>query len=721
MSEEEKKIEQSDIIQQEKEFSIEDYLYILNRRKWIIIILTAVILIAGYFYTNSKERVYSSTCEIYASDSKNTAGSSAEQLLALSTLNSASSVSQEMIQKSIANPESLDDAFAQLTESEKQSGFKGHISPRNITVSEFKQGTKIYDIEVRSYDPKVCAKFANLLAERYFNEEANIYNDYSNKAKDQIQKEMAKIMAQLEDARDKFVLLQKKTGIYSLEEDLSSKLSNKYAAGANLESLQIELDSLEKTYNETLSQLNSIPKKVKVNTSSTVSAASAIVNRIDALTSEKEQLLQKFNENSPEVTEINNQIAYERNKLKNADKDEKYADSNYTLTDNPQIESLKSKLVDLKIEIAAKKEALAKTKEYTQKNEENLKDFPNLQSEYVRLTEYTQLLKDNLAILQSNYYRLSFNESDAYNIGRVISKAVVNPNPVEPNIPKNMIIFLIVGLVLGGFIALIVDEMDNIIYDNASMKKITYLPCLSKIPFINTSDKLMIGKLTGHSNFLESFRIFRNNIMLTELQSEFHGIDKNKVFAITGPDVKQGKSTVSANLAIAVALDGNKVLLVDADLRKPNVAKLFNVPNDIGYTTLVKGITGVDETIKKSGYDNLDLLTSGPLPPNPTEFLNSDENRKMVQKLQNIYDVVIFDTSPCSFISDAQIVTTFVDAVVMVITVKSTRIPTVRTALEQLNLVKAPLIGYVLNKVQAEKHGREYYYNYYYYASDDKD
>ena len=129
----------------------------------------------------------------------------------------------------------------------------------------------------------------------------------------------------------------------------------------------------------------------------------------------------------------------------------------------------------------------------------------------------------------------------------------------------------------------------------------------------------------------------------------------------------------------------------------------------------------MEEAIKPSGVEHLDLLTSGPLPPNPTEFLNSEENRDMVTKLQNAYDVVIFDTSPCSFISDAQIVTTFVDAVVLVITVKTTRIPIVRTAIEQLNLVKAPIIGYVLNKVQSNQKRRGYYYNYYYYASDDKE
>lgn len=721
MNDEEKRIESAELVQSEKEFSLEDYLYILNRRKWIIIVIVIAVLVAGYFYTNSKERIYASTCEIYAnSDSKGNTFA-AQELMQIAGMGNVSAVSQEMIAKSISNPDSLQDAFNQLTAEEKQKGFKNHISPTFIQVTEFKSGTRIYDIKVKSYDPEVASKFANLLAKVYFKGESEVYNDYSDKAKIQMQEEMAKIHSQLDEARDQLVALKQKTGIYSIETDIASKIGGKYTTEDELRKLNIELHALETSYTETKKQIHQLPKKIKTNTTQNVSATTAIVERIDQLSSEKAQLLQKYTPSSPEVKEIENKINFEKNKLNNSSKDTDYTYDTYTLTDNPQIEVLKNKLTELEIEIASKKDTISKTKEYLDQNDKNMKNIPDQESEYLKLTEYTDMLKENLSVLQSNYYTLSFNTSNEYNIGRVLSSAIPNRTPVEPNIPKSMIMFLIVGLVLGGFAALIADEMDNIIYDNSSMRKITTLPCLSRIPMISTGEKLQIGKLTGHSNFLEAFRIFRNNIMLTELQSEYHGIDKNKIFAITGPDVKQGKSTVAANLAIAVALDGNKVLLIDADLRKPNVAKFFNVPNDVGYTTLVKGITTLEESVKPSNVDGLDLLTSGPLPPNPTEFLNSEENRQWVQKLQNEYDIIIYDTSPCSFISDAQIVTTFVDAVVLVITVKSTRIPTVRTAIEQLNLVKAPLIGYVLNKVQAEKHGREYYYNYYYYASDDKD
>lgn len=719
--EEYKNYDNSDIKEKEEEFSIEDYLFILNRRKWIVIIITLVILITGLLYTNSKTRIYTSMCEIYANQNKNNSVFGADQLMAVASIANMNSNSVEMVSKLITNSDNLEYAYENLTVKEKE-GFNGRISPSNIKVTELEKGSSIYCIEVKSMDPNSSARVANLLAQKYFDNEAINYNQYSSKAQIQIQEELGKILDKVDKVRDKMVTLKQKTGIYNIEIDLQAKVQNKYTIEQTLDQQIIELAALETQYNETKNEINSLPKAIKTQTEQSVTNVQAIALRLDTLTSDRAALLEKFTSSAPEIKEIDKKIAYEKSKLEDA-KNNTFIANTYQIIDNPKIEELKALAVDLKVQISAKKTSINKTKELLNKTGQSLQSVPIDEAELAKVTEEYQILKDNMGLLQSNYYRLAFNSQSDYNIGRVIFDAVPNPVPTEPNIPKSFVIFLIAGLVVGFFCALVADNLDNIIYDDTSMKKLTFLPCLTKIPYINTSDgsKLQIGKLTGHSNFLEAFRIFRNNIMLTEIISESHGINKNKTFAITGPDAKQGKSTASSNLAIAMALDGNKVLLIDADLRKPNVAKFFNVPNDKGYTTLVKGTTTMEESITKSSVENLDLLTTGPLPPNPTEFLNSQENREWVRRLQNEYDVVIFDTSPCSFISDAQIVTTFVDAVVMVITVKTTRIPVVKTSLEQLNLVKAPVIGYVLNKVQADKSRKDYYYNYYYYATDDKD
>ena len=724
MADEYKNTNSPDILNKEEEFSIEDYLFIINRRKWVVIIICLAILILGMLYTNSKTRIYASACEIFTNQDRNQSMYNKDQLMAIANIANMSTNSTEMVSKLICNPDSMEEAFNLLSDADKQNGFSGRVPTSGVVVNEVEKGGRIYNVVVNSKDPNASANMANNLAQLYFEKEAENFNEYSNIAQNQIKEEIDKIIIQIDTVRDKMVYLKQKTGIYSVETDISARVSNRNNIENQINQAEVELASLERQYDETVKAFNNTPKTIKRETKQSISTVDAISKRIDLLTTERNELLLKFTPNSREVKDIDDKIAFEKSKMRDATEDKGYVEKTHSEIDNiEQLQARQNNIDNLKIQIEGKKTSIARLKSLLAKTEQSLKSVPYDENELAKVSEQYQILKDNLALLQSNYYRLVFNSQSDYNIGRVIAKAIPHPVPVQPNLPKAFVIYLIAGLILGGFAALLTDNLDNIIYDDSSMKKITSLPCLSKIPLISTSstDRLQIGKLTGHSNFLEAFRIFRNNIMLTEIMSESQGIDKNKSFAITGPDVKQGKSTTAANLAIAMALDGNEVLLVDADLRKPNVAKFFNVPNDVGYTTLVKGTTSMEEAIKPSGVDHLDLLTSGPLPPNPTEFLNSEENRDMVTKLQNAYDIVIFDTSPCSFISDAQIVTTFVDAVVLVITVKTTRIPIVKTAIEQLNLVKAPIIGYVLNKVQSNQKRRGYYYNYYYYASDDKE
>ncbi|MBQ7256264.1 MAG: polysaccharide biosynthesis tyrosine autokinase [Abditibacteriota bacterium] len=724
MADEYKDTNSPEVINKEEEFSIEDYLFIINRRKWVVIIICLVILVLGMLYTNSKTRIYASACEIYTNRDKNQNVYGQDQLMAIANIANMSSNSTEMITKLICNPDNMEEAFNLLSNENKQNGFDGKMPTTGVVVNEVEKGGRIFNVIVNSKDPTASANLANNLALLYFEKEAKNFNDYSNIAQVQIKEEIDKILVQIDEVRDKIVGLKQQTGIYSIDNDVRAQVSNKYNIENQINQAEVDLASLQSQYDEALRAYNNTPKNLVTESQQSVSSVRDINKRLDELTTERNELLLKFTPNSREVKDVDDKIAFEKSKMQDAEADKGYVEKTHSITYNRDpLQRLQSRMDDLRIQIQGKKTSIARLNALLAKTNQNLKVVPANENELAKVMEQYQLLKDNLALLQSNYYRLVFNSQSDYNIGRIISKAIPHSTPVSPNLPKSFVIYLIAGLILGGFAALLTDNLDNIVYDDSSMKKITTLPCLSKIPLINTNstDRLQIGKLTGHSNFLEAFRIFRNNIMLTEIMSETQGIDKNKSFAITGPDVKQGKSTTAANLAIAMALDGNEVLLVDADLRKPNVAKFFNVPNDVGYTTLVKGTTTLEEAIKPSGVEHLDLLTSGPLPPNPTEFLNSEENRNMVTKLQNAYDIVIFDTSPCSFISDAQIVTTFVDAVVLVITVKTTRIPIVKTAIEQLNLVKAPIIGYVLNKVQSNQKRRGYYYNYYYYASDDKE
>lgn len=208
----------------------------------------------------------------------------------------------------------------------------------------------------------------------------------------------------------------------------------------------------------------------------------------------------------------------------------------------------------------------------------------------------------------------------------------------------------------------------------------------------------------------ESFKILRTNL-------QFSSVDKPiRTIAVTSATPGEGKSFTACNLAIAMAQGGKRVILVDTDLRKPTVHKVFGVPNDIGFTNLVVGATmDVASAIKPApGVENLSLITSGPLPPNPSELLSSHHAGELMAQLASQSDIVIYDTPPAAAVTDPVIIATRVDAVLLVINAGVTRRDMVVRAKQALENVGTAVVLPILNRVAArEMQGYYYYYSYY--------
>ena len=210
----------------------------------------------------------------------------------------------------------------------------------------------------------------------------------------------------------------------------------------------------------------------------------------------------------------------------------------------------------------------------------------------------------------------------------------------------------------------------------------------------------------------EQFRTIRTNI-------NFMAIDKPiKTLAMTSANMGEGKSTVTDNVAVVWAQTGQKVLLIDSDLRRPILHATFNKSNLHGLTTiLTSGTNSVDlrEIIQSSGVENLDILTSGPIPPNPAELLNSQRMKTLLDTVKGIYDMVIVDVPPMLEVTDTQILSRHLDAIVLIVKQGQTQKLAVKRTVELLNLAHANLLGYVMNDVNAESdaaYGYGYGYGY---------
>ncbi|MDM8332192.1 CpsD/CapB family tyrosine-protein kinase [Limosilactobacillus pontis] len=227
----------------------------------------------------------------------------------------------------------------------------------------------------------------------------------------------------------------------------------------------------------------------------------------------------------------------------------------------------------------------------------------------------------------------------------------------------------------------------------------------------------LITAVHPKSPISEQFRTLRTNI-------NFMAIDHPiKTLALTSANVSEGKSTVTDNLAIVWAQNGQKVLLVDADLRRSTLHRTFNLDNREGLTTILTShaqTIDLNKIIQPSGIDNLSLLPSGPTPPNPAELLSSQRMKDFLQAARERYDMVIVDVPPMLEVTDTQVISHDLDAVVLVVKQGQTQKMGAKRAVELLKMAHANLLGYVMNDVTSES-GAGYGYGYGYGYSNDGD
>ena len=209
----------------------------------------------------------------------------------------------------------------------------------------------------------------------------------------------------------------------------------------------------------------------------------------------------------------------------------------------------------------------------------------------------------------------------------------------------------------------------------------------------------------------EAYRVIRTGIQFAQAGKELQTI------ALTSCTPNEGKSTTSANLAVVLTQAGKSVLLIDCDMRNPTVHKNFNLSNKVGLSSCISMGTALSDAVQKTSIEGLYALTGGVIPPNPSELLGSEQMKNVLQRAKEQYDYVLIDTPPVMPVTDALIVSRFVDGMILVIASAEVKVEMARDVKNQLVNAGVNILGVVLNKVRSEHHG--YGYGYYYYYGND--
>ena len=209
----------------------------------------------------------------------------------------------------------------------------------------------------------------------------------------------------------------------------------------------------------------------------------------------------------------------------------------------------------------------------------------------------------------------------------------------------------------------------------------------------------------------EAYKVIRTSIQFAQAGNSL------KTIAVTSCTPNEGKSTTIANLAVVLTQTGKSVLLIDCDMRNPTVHKNFKLSNKIGLSSCISMGTALAEAVQETGIENLDALTGGVIPPNPSELLGSERMQHILARASEEYDYVLIDTPPVLPVTDALVLSRMVDGVILVLTSGEIKVEMARDVKNQLVQADANILGVVRNKVRSEHHGYGYGY-YYYYGSD---
>ena len=339
-------------------------------------------------------------------------------------------------------------------------------------------------------------------------------------------------------------------------------------------------------------------------------------------------------------------------------------------------------------------------------------------AEYRQREDEFRRLQDLLQTVSDGLYRMRIAAALARPQIQIVQMPSIPFEPTEPRTVLYSVAAIVFSLMVGVGLSIALELMDTRIRTPAEVARQVGVPLLGSVPDLAEDDRLsldtnlaLVSYRSPESLLAEAFRQLRTNLLFTSDQPI-------KSVLITSPNPGDGKSTVAANIAIAMARSGNKVLLVEANFRRPALARLFDVPDALGLSNVLVGMNAASEAIQASAVENLDLLVGGATPPSPADLLGSPAMRRFLDEQKKNYDRVIVDGAPTLVVADSHLLAELVDGVVLVLRANENTRGMAQRGTRMILSLKAKLLGAVLNGVRATKGGyfREAYQAYYDYA-----
>jgi len=611
--------------------------------------------------------------------------------------------------KTTALPSSLDLAPDPLQADSGQtsallSGFRG-----NLKVS-LAPGTHIVEVHFRSPDKNLAATVVNTLMTTYTENNFKSRFDSTMQASDWLSKQLVDLQMKVETSQEKLVRYQKEHEILGMDEKQNITTAKLDELNKQLTSAESERMDKESVYRlveagdaDTIASAATILDAAGVGAQSASGLLEGLRSKEADLKIQAADLSMQFGPAYPKVAQLNGQL--------------KEIDAQILLETKKVAGKIRGQYMAALQRENMLHDALEKQKQEANKLNESAIQYSILKRD---LDSYRTLYEG----LMEKMKEAGVSAGLKSNNFRIVDVARVPTVPIEPNIPRNLTFAFMLGLTSGVGLAFLLEGLDNTVRTTEEAQLISGFAPLGMIPLgsrnaregasakrlvIATSKEAveLVTQVRPQSQMAESYRALRTSLLLSNLGAP------PKVIMITSALPQEGKTTTSINCAVVLAQKGIRVLLVDADLRRPSIHKTLGMGPRSGLSNVLTGSASLQQAISRSPIlPNLDILPAGTPPPNPAELLASSNMRDVLEELRGQYDHIVVDTPPSLSVTDAVVLSPRADAIVLVIRSGQTTKQALRRSRDILMQVNAKVSGVLLNAVDLSSPDYYYYYEY---------
>lgn len=667
-------------------FDPRELLRIATLHRWLIVTLTALAVLVTAVFTFTATPYFRAKARVLIERSQNNTVAF-QEIYQLGTGTDDYYLTQHKILESravasvaLASLPPTDQAwFQEQKPSDPVAGFMKLVEIQPVLKS------RLVDVAADNPDPAVARRMAEAVVAAYIQNGLDRQNDASSVALTKLQKDA-------EDLQAKLMTAEKAMQEFKTRNEIVSMNDRQSLTAARLEKLNDELAEIERTRNEAQARLQSA-EQIDFDNAVDADLPEALVNPVIAdckralMTTKAElsQLEQTYKPKHPNLLAIHGKIAAMEEQLLH-----EIASVRQGLTNQYERSALREKDVRRRLEVQTK--ALLEL-------ENKAIQFQILKDEADSTRRLHETVVNRLKEVQL------IHGAETTNVHR-LGEAEVSTRPVRPNKPLNLAIALLAGLLLSFVTAFTIDLCDRTLKGADDISACLGLPPLGLVP--RFEDRCVDGTaldpatLDERSAASEAFRTIRTGLVFTEAGRDMRSL------LVTSTAPSEGKSTTSINLSVAFARTGKRVLLVDADLRRPRLHKVFNVSDDQGFSNLLIGGCQLQDAVHATEVPNLSFMPCGVIPPNPVELLGGAGMQPAFEQMLATFDMVVFDSPPSGIVSDASVLATIVDRVAFVVRSLRTNRNHARHAVDQLRAVGGHIAGAVVNQsdLRAARYGQ---------------